>query len=155
MALREIDFRQEMQKAAPDAATIESGEGNGCGEATSISKADNITGEAHRQGFIESILLQGAENAISAQDLTKLAGLSDTRYVTKLIQTEREAGAMILSTPNTKCPGYYLPADGEKGRQEIAEYVRSMICRAAKILRSVRAAKAALEIVEGQQRIEV
>ena len=143
-----------MKKTALNVKPIESGMEKQRGEATNISVFDHNTNAEQKQGFIESLLLSGAENAITAAELAKLAGLSDTRILARLIQEEREAGKIILSTPNYRCPGYFLPDSGEKGQREIAEYVRSMVSRATKILRSVRAAKAALEVIDGQQKIE-
>ena len=142
------------KKTALDGYNIESGAEKQCDKATNISRLDYNTGEKKKQGFIEGLLSCGAENAIPAAELAELAGVGDTRILARLIQEEREAGKIILSTPNYRCPGYYLPDSGEKGQREIAEYVRSMVSRATKILRSVRAAKAALEVIDGQQEIE-
>lgn len=133
------------ENAAPDVAVIGNGEGGG----------RYIAPPTLRQaGIIEKTLLPGAENAIPAPELKKLLGARSTRSIARLVEDERSAGAVILSTPDHRCPGYFLPDAGEKGRRETAEFVRSMVGRATKILRSARPARAALENVEGQRQMD-
>lgn len=141
------------ENAAPDVAVIGNGEGSGRG--ANIPHSNYITPPTLRQaGIIEKTLLPGAENAIPAPELKKLLGAHSTRFIARLVEDERSAGAVILSTPDHRCPGYFLPDAGEKGQRETAEFVRSMVGRAAKILRSARPARAALENVEGQQQMD-
>ena len=59
------------------------------------------------------------------------------------------AGALILSKSGSG-GGYYLPDDGEAGRREIAAFVRTVNARAVNSLRTLKAARRALEIAEGQ-----
>lgn len=84
------------------------------------------TNSVERQpGFIESLLLCGAENAIPRRDLINLTGFPD-RELRRLIELERRDGAPILSDNQR---GYFLPADVE----EVRRFVRSMRHRAAQI----------------------
>ena len=147
------DTQQRIKKAADDAGTIESGKAWGA-EASDTRTMNNTASGQRKQGLIESALKQGAENAITGQDLARILGLGDARTVARFVQSEREAGAIILSSPGTAHPGYFLPSEGEKGRQEIAEFVCSMESRIANISRSAKTAVAALKTVEGQFEIE-
>ena len=54
-----------------------------------------------------------------------------------------DAGAVILSTCRNG-GGYYLPAEGDTGRREIEEYIRTLKSRALNTLRAIRSARAAL-----------
>lgn len=134
---------------APGAATPErEAETRAPGQATHISAIDNSTAEVKKQWPIASLLPRGAENALSTKDLAKIAGCGTTRNLRKLIEEERGAGALILSSTTG---GYYLPDSGEKGRHELFEYVRMMRARALNTLKSAQAANKALESVKGQE----
>lgn len=87
----------------------------------------------------------GAENAISAPMLAKRLGCN-RRQLRQLIEWERDAGAVILSDSH----GYYRPADGETGREELIVFVGSMTSRAISILNSTRSARQALGVLPGQ-----
>ena len=75
--------------------------------------------QARKQGLVERNLHKGAENAITGSDLVKIIGCRSTRYLQTMISIERKNGALILSSSN----GYFLPDDGEKGREEIQQFV--------------------------------
>jgi len=92
-------------------------------------------------GAIARILPQGAENAVSTKELVRLTGLRNARTLQIAIASEREHDALILSTTRG---GYFLPDDGEKGQQEIAEFVQTLRARAINTLRALRGAKQAL-----------
>ena len=111
---------------------------------------DNFTTSVTRkQGLIESLLLQGEENAISSGDLVNLTGVKSTRELQLIISQEREAGALILSTCRGG-GGYFLPSDGEMGKREIAAFVATLRARALNTLRALKTAREALESLEGQ-----
>ena len=103
--------------------------------------------EPQKQYFtFEKFLPKGAEHGISAAELLRMTGLSDTRVIRKLIADERAAGAVILSGMN----GYYLPDDGEKGRRETEAYIAAMGAKGISTLRAIRSAKAYLANLPGQ-----
>ena len=116
-----------------------------------ISKTDFNTTTGERQpGLVETILIRegarGAANAIRTDRLVKLAGLGDKRTLQSVIEDERGRGALIIS----QCGhggGYYLPA----GRSEIVAFERTLKRRALGTLRSLRAARRALKVMEGQE----
>ena len=82
--------------------------------------------------------------------MLKLTGLRSVRQLQDEIAREREAGAVILSTCHGR-GGYFLPADGDEGREEIAAYLRTLRARALNTLRGMRSALRALEVLEGQE----
>lgn len=111
---------------------------------------DNIINNLE-QGYIQSILPYGEENAISTNDLLRITGIRDSRALKSIISEERKKGACILSKTSG---GYFLPSDGEKGKQERLKYVATI---KAKSLHTMEAAKPAineLQILEGQQSFE-
>ena len=101
-------------------------------------------------GTISDLLLEGAENAIAAKELAKMAGLPNVRQLQEEIARERDAGAVILSTCRNG-GGYYLPAEGDTGRREIEEYIRTLKSRALNTLRAIRSAQAALRDLDGSR----
>ena len=58
---------------------------------------------------ITDYLSHGAQNAISAADLTKIAGV-ESRDIRRIVEAERIAGAVILSDER----GYYLPNENRE-----------------------------------------
>lgn len=69
------------------------------------------------------------------------------------IAREREAGALILSTCRNG-GGYFLPSDGDAGKREIAAFVATLRARALNTLRALKAAREALESLDGQVSID-
>jgi hypothetical protein len=118
-------------------------------QAQSIPLHNDITRSGTAQGFFESILPKGAENGIKTADLLKITGMSDTRTIRKLISDERAAGAVILSGDT----GYFLPDDGEKGRQETEAFIATVTAKGANTIRAVASAKAFLANLPGQMEI--
>lgn len=110
---------------------------------------DLTTSVIRKQGLIESLLLQGEENAIASSDLVNLTGVKSVRELQLIIAQEREAGALILSTCRGG-GGYFLPSDGEVGKREIAAFVATLRARALNTLRALKTAREALESLEGQ-----
>lgn len=109
----------------------------------------SITPSARKQGFIESLLLQGEENALPSGELVRLTGFKSVRELQNEIAREREAGALILSTCRGG-GGYFLPAPGEAGQREIGAFVATLRARALNTLRVLKAAREALEGLDGQ-----
>ena len=100
-------------------------------------------------GTISDLLLEGAENAIPAKELAKMAGLPNVRQLQEEIAQERDAGAVILSTCRngvgiTSRRGGYRP-------REIEEYIRTLKSRALNTLRAIRSARAALSDLDGSR----
>ena len=94
--------------------------------------------------LIESLLMQGRENAISAQKLCDIIGLSDTRHLRLLVERERQDGALILSYSG-QGGGYYLPADGEQGREEMRQFCSLMLSRVSSSIQSTEFIRKALK----------
>lgn len=99
---------------------------------TAISIFNSTTAAAGRQsGFIAGLLLYGAENGLTLKDLERVTGWPG-RTIRKAIESERRAGALIISDNRN---GYYLTDDpGEAQR-----FARSMRHRAGEIRRTARA----------------
>ena len=139
---------RKTKKARPSAATPgQATETRAPGQATRISLFEDNTFEERAQYRIEGLLHYGAENAMSTADLMMLTGYNSVRELRKQIENERSRGALILSSTTG---GYFKPDKGEKGRHELAEYVRTMRARALNTLRAAQGARVALKSVEGQ-----
>lgn len=117
-----------------------------------ISYKDNITKDGKRQVKISDLLKRGEQNAIKAADLLKLAGLSDTRQLRDAISEERRAGKLILSTCRPPF-GYFLPALGADGREEICRHIQTIKSRAVNSLAILKAAREELRRIDGQMEL--
>lgn len=134
------------KKTASGVATTESGSGNDI----TTDTMDYTKKEAKFQGnVVERYLLKGRENAIPGRDLTEMIGCGSKRYLQSLISIERQNGAMILSCQ----AGYFLPDDGEKGREEIQRFISQFRAMALNTLKILKTAKHALAIAEGQMEL--
>lgn len=109
-----------------------------------------ITESASEQGFIESFLHHGAENATSTETLLALTGL-DLRQLRKAVEAERRNGVLILTQPKG---GYFLPSESEAGKAEIQQFYQIQRAKALSLLKTIAAARKALEVVDGQMEIE-
>lgn len=110
----------------------------------------NIPGAKSKPVKISSFLCSGEDHAIPAKQLALLVGISERR-LRLMIADEREEGTLILSSE----AGYYLPdTRSERGRAEILHFINAMKQRAFHSLRAIKAAKAALQIPEGQDTLE-
>lgn len=111
---------------------------------------DNFTTpQLRKQGFVESLLLQGEKNALPSGELVRLTGFKSVRELQNEIAREREAGSLILSTCRGG-GGYFRPAPGEAGKQEIAAFVSTLASRAIGTLRALKSAKRELKTLDGQ-----
>lgn len=111
----------------------------------------SITANKLQPGVIEKLLPCGEENAISTKDLVSITGFKNSRTLQGAIAFERAHGALILSTGKG---GYFTPDEGDKGRREITDFVRTLQSRAANTYRALHAAKKALSGVEDQTELE-
>ena len=111
------------------------------------------TPQLRKQGFVESLLLQGEENALPSSELVRLTRFKSVRELQNEIAREREAGALILSTCRNG-GGYFLPSPGDAGKHEIAAFVATLRGRALNTLRVLKAAREALESLDGQVSID-
>lgn len=143
----------EKEKTALDAATSKSGDENKTFIESIVSNSDFITAVGTGQGRIESLLLHGSANAIRTADLVKLGGFRSVREMQKQIERERVHGALILSRGGAG-GGYFLPAEGEQGQREISSFVRTLDARARNTFRTIKAARAALQVLPGQMEVE-
>lgn len=107
------------------------------------------TPQPRKQGFVEALLLQGEENALPSGELVRLTGFKSIRELQNEIAREREAGSLILSTCRGG-GGYFLPAPGEAGQREISAFVATLRARALNTLRVLKAAREALDGLDGQ-----
>ena len=141
---------KEKKKPLP---VCETGNGNG---GISMAKHENayatqfITTTKNGQGIVESILQHGRENAITKFDLMKVTGIKNVRDLRSEIEYERKHGALILSDRGADA-GYYLPADGEQGREELRRFVASYMAQAVSMLRTVEPARQALSFDPEQE----
>lgn len=117
-----------------------------------LSESDcNIIKEKKQMVF--DLLPKGEEHAIRTSELVHLAGVRSARELQNRIATERDEGALILSSCRNG-GGYYRPSDGEQGQQEIAAFIRTLRARALNTLSAIKTARKALEGIEGQLNLE-
>lgn len=90
----------------------------------------------------------GKCNAIPSKVLAERLGFRSVRDLQKAIESERGAGAVILSDPNGA--GYYLSDDP----QELQRFTRTLNARARNTIRAANSAQALLDEVAGQTRID-
>ena len=90
-------------------------------------------------GKIFSLLLEGEANALSAAELTQLAGFKNERSLRQAVDRERE-NALILASDR----GYFRPQPGDKGLSEIRAFVKRMDGRCASNRRVTKKARAVL-----------
>ena len=114
--------------------------------ANTVPRGDFITADRRAQGFFESILPQGEENAMSTAELLRITGMSSQRVLRKLISEERATGAVILSSDK----GYFRPDSGEKGRAEAEAFIATVTAKGANTIRAVQSARAFLNRLPGQ-----
>lgn len=134
------------KKAALTAATVIDGTEQTAEEKAINSVHDSIMNTAKSQGFIESYLHRGVENAISTAQLKLITGLDD-RQIRKAVERERRAGVLILSCNS----GYFLPQTGQAGQLEIAAFYRTAKAKAVSLLTSISVARKALGEIDGQE----
>ena len=98
---------------------------------------------------ISKLLRHGAENAVSAATLCRLAETTPRR-LRHYIALERAAGAEILYAPGGH-GGYFLPSlDAEQAQQERLAFYNGMKARAVCTYRTLRTVAHSLGIPAGQ-----
>lgn len=107
------------------------------------SCVDSNTNRGEAQATIFDLLPVGESNAIRSKVLAELAGAASVRDLQSRIASEREQGALILSTCRNG-GGYFRPSPGEVGRAEIKRYIATLKSRALNTFRAFRGAKAAI-----------
>ena len=113
-------------------------------KASPVSKDNTSGGKMQPRFIIAELLPHGEENAVTTKELLRLTGYRERRDMTKQIERERLAGALILS----KCSdggGYYLPAEGAAGTEELRVFKRTLEARAKSTFRVLKAARSALK----------
>lgn len=135
------------KKARSDAATSEQAKESSFAGSLQHNK-DNT-----KSNRIQDFLLEGEINALPMRELARLAGVSE-RYLRKIIERERGAGAFILSSEK----GYYLPSR-DNPYFELRRYMHREDARMCSNRKAVRAVKFALKeleaISDGQTKIEL
>lgn len=90
--------------------------------------------------MIHELLLHGGTNAIPAADIARMVGMSERR-VRKIVETERLAGAVILTGDG----GYFLPSeDPNLAQMEIAAWMAQRTATAGTMLKTVEMARKVL-----------
>jgi hypothetical protein len=95
---------------------------------------------------VAQYLQKGAENAIKAPELAQKMGLKPGANLRFLIEADRAQNALILSSGN----GYFLPADGEKGREEMERFAAEIDKRARSTFMASKGVRKELGIPDGQ-----
>ena len=135
------------EKAPTSAATLTEAAETGTACRSVTTSNDKCIGKgAGGQDKIAGLLLAGAENGILLRDLSRIVG-EDPRVIRRRIQSERKAGALILSDCKH---GYFAPSS----EHEIHRFIHSMSMRAKEIAEVSRAAENALAAMTGQETLE-
>ena len=98
-----------------------------------------------QDGKILSLLLEGEENALSASELTQLAGFKNERSLRQAVDRERENSVILASDR-----GYFRPQPGDKGVAEIRAFVKRMDGRCASNRRVTKKARAVLRELQNK-----
>lgn len=93
---------------------------------------------------VKKFLLEGEANALPMRELARLTGVSE-RQVRKLIERERRAGGLILSSGK----GYFLPSP-DNAHSEMRRYIRRVDARMCSNRNAVKRIKQALKELESQ-----
>ena len=108
-----------------------------------ISNFHCTSGGAGSQGRIYSLLPAGEQSALSAANLTRLAGFKSERSLRQAVDRERENNLILASDQ-----GYFRPQSGDRGIAEIRAFLRRMDCRMRSNRRSTKMARAVLRELE-------
>ena len=83
--------------------------------------------------MIVELLKHGKQNAITTQELCRMAGIEDVRTLRREVARERKTGEIIASC----CAGYYIPTD----IKEIEEFVHTLDSKARSIMVALQSAR--------------
>lgn len=103
---------------------------------------------------IIDLLPVGRTNKIDTADLLQRTGYRNVRDLQRAIRTERENGALILSTKESG-GGYYLPGSSAELREFVNVYEREAKSIFAMLTAARREAERLEEIERGQQTLFV
>lgn len=135
----------EHKNTPTGAAIVDEGKAETAARQAAISNYDFIIGGTGRQeGKIFSLLMAGEQNAISASDLTTLAGYKNQRSMRMAIDHEREIGLPVLASES----GYFRPSPGPAGIAEVRRFLRRQDSRAASNRRTTYLLRAKLREIE-------
>ena len=98
-----------------------------------------------KQGKVAALLRHGEENATPTRELCRVLGVG-VRQLRLMVARERAEGALILSSN----AGYYLPAPGKQGIQELRRFIAFGSSKAASLFAALAAARRALRELEKQ-----
>ena len=85
--------------------------------------------------MVQELLRKGKENATTSKELINVLGLMDARELKSIVQSERQNGAVILSTTGNN-GGYYLPGNV----MELKEFIITMESRKKELEKSTASA---------------
>lgn len=91
--------------------------------------------------IVYDALMYGRENAIPSAVLADMLMFKSVRELQKQIESERAAGAVILSDPHGG--GYYRSNDP----RELTQFIRTMYARAGNTMRAAESAQRALDAI--------
>lgn len=113
----------------------------------------------NNEGLIASTLRAlgaiGKENAVRRSDVARALGYDKpksqgARRVSKVLETERKTDAICGCGS-----GIFLPDAGEKGREEMRQYIRMVEAMARGAFRSLKGTKLRLKRVSGQTEMDL
>lgn len=142
----------ENEKSRPVAGTTGRAESEKIGFGEANFPIPDSSTDSNKAQAIFDLLPQGEANAIRTKQLVKVVGAASVRDLQNRVASEREQGALILSTCRNG-GGYFKPSNGPEGRAEIERYIATLRARALNTLRILHAAKAALasdSVLSGQ-----
>ena len=90
--------------------------------------------------MICELLAIGKENAITSRDLCRTLQLKDVRELRLMVERERRAGAVILSSEK----GYFLPGN----KYEVERFIRTTSKKARSTMYCMKSAKKYLKDLE-------
>lgn len=140
---------REKKEAPTGAATSAGAKTEAETEQTTTSNFKFSTGGARGQR-VSDFLRTGKGNAITGKELLPLLGLHDLRDLTQQVELERKALIPICASTDTRCSGYYLPAD----ESELSEYISSLDRRIRNMSTTRVHCEDALLAMTGQTRLD-
>lgn len=110
------------------------------------SQVNSTTANSKMQSVFD-LLPCGKDNAIDTKTLVQFAGCRSSRDLQNLIAAERANGKLILSSSKG---GYFKPAPGRQGREEINDFIKTLRARALHTLAALKSAQTVIGEVDGQ-----
>ena len=88
---------KDKKEAVPGVAAPKDGKAEQAAGAA-LSTSDYIT----KRGMVSSLLLTGAENAITGREIKQIMGIKDGREISSLVERERRSGVPICASCDGK-----------------------------------------------------